>query len=87
MSEIPTSDSAAAALQTATAELRAAEAAWSEFRRQMPLGTDDLHTYEVRMYLQFGTGTKKEFSVMKARLLKARAAYLSAKKAAAQAAS
>ncbi|MDR0436627.1 MAG: hypothetical protein LBH11_07775 [Propionibacteriaceae bacterium] len=69
-------------LEVATAELREAEAAWREFRRRMPLGTDDLRRYEVRMYQQFGTGTKKEFAAMKARLLKARAAYLAAKQSA-----
>jgi hypothetical protein len=81
-STVGTNTESISPLDAATAELREAEAAWRMFRRQMPLGTDDLRQYEVRMYQQFGTGTKKEFAAMKAQLLKARAAYLAAKRAA-----
>ncbi|MDR1355712.1 MAG: hypothetical protein LBJ43_05600 [Propionibacteriaceae bacterium] len=68
-------------LAQATAELQAAETEWRKFRRQLPLGTDDLRQYEIRMYQQFGTGTKKEFAAMKSRLLQARAAFAAATRA------
>jgi hypothetical protein len=80
------SEEAPDALTAAITELRAAEAAWADFRRDMPLGTNDIQQFERRMYMAYGTMGQKPFARMKARLLKARAAYAKAKAAAASAA-
>jgi hypothetical protein len=80
------SEEAPDALAAAITELRAAEAAWADFRRDMPLGTNDLQQFERRMYMAYGTLGQKPFAAMKARLLKARAAYARAKAAASAAA-
>ncbi|MDR0837196.1 MAG: hypothetical protein LBM94_03125 [Propionibacteriaceae bacterium] len=72
------------ALAEAITELRAAEAAWANFRRDMPLGTNDIQQFERRMYMAYGTLSQKPFARMKARLLKARATYAKAKAQAAR---
>jgi hypothetical protein len=68
--------------EAAKQELREATAEWNAFRRRVPMGTDDLYQYEIRLRQQFQTAGNKDFDQMKARLLKARKRYLALKAAA-----